>query len=297
MMPIRCSRRKSPKTNAYRALVWSVAPSVRPRCHRAYSSHECDLRNAFWSLARGCTFPQSLLSTYWPVSMRCWAHATPSGFTEYEATAVSSPDIARAIRRRGTGSVRRSRDAPAAVGADPGTRAYVSASAALPGWLEAGGPRHARRAALRRDHQGHLARCLVDHLVAEHGRPPRAAFGRDGPVVRVKDQLRVVVVLLGRGEDLVGRGDLVRVQHPLSVKTKRRRPPGRGAEPVGVAYLRIGAVDRLQVPSPGGHQDAHEDVVVGIGGISRRLLPDHQRSHPDGGHEVRGTEDDGLQPG
>src|SRR5215831_8844800 len=98
MMPIRCSRRKSPKTNAYRALVWSVAPSVRPRCHRAYSSHECDSRKAFWSLARGCTLPQSLLSTYWPLSMRCCAHATPSGFTEYEATAHFCPDITRAIR-------------------------------------------------------------------------------------------------------------------------------------------------------------------------------------------------------
>ena len=36
--PVRCTRRRSPKTNAYRALVPSVAPSVRPRCQAAYSS-------------------------------------------------------------------------------------------------------------------------------------------------------------------------------------------------------------------------------------------------------------------
>ena len=38
--PERCKRRKSPNTNPYLAFVSSVAPSVRPRCHEPYSSHE-----------------------------------------------------------------------------------------------------------------------------------------------------------------------------------------------------------------------------------------------------------------
>ena len=44
MMPIRWMRLKSPYTKAYLALVSSVAPSVRPRCQRAYSSQECRFR-------------------------------------------------------------------------------------------------------------------------------------------------------------------------------------------------------------------------------------------------------------
>ena len=36
-------------------VVW--APSVRPRCHPAYSSHEWFSRNAFCASARGCTSP------------------------------------------------------------------------------------------------------------------------------------------------------------------------------------------------------------------------------------------------
>ena len=41
MIPLRWMRRKSPKTNAQRPFVPSVAPSVRPRNHPAYSSQEC----------------------------------------------------------------------------------------------------------------------------------------------------------------------------------------------------------------------------------------------------------------
>src|SRR6266508_5148228 len=77
MIPERWTRRKSPQTNAYRALVSSAAPSVSPRCHSAYSSHECDFRNLFSSSVRGCTSPQSLSSTYWRalMSRRAWATA------------------------------------------------------------------------------------------------------------------------------------------------------------------------------------------------------------------------------
>jgi hypothetical protein len=44
IIPIRCTRRKSPHTKAYRALVSSLAPSVRPRCQAAYSAQECRSR-------------------------------------------------------------------------------------------------------------------------------------------------------------------------------------------------------------------------------------------------------------
>ena len=54
-------------------------------------------------------------------------------------------------------------------------------------------------------------------------------------LVRVQDQLGVVVVGLVRREHLVGRVDLARVQHPLAVVAERGGPPGRRAEPVDVA--------------------------------------------------------------
>ena len=106
----------------------------------------------------------------------------------------------------------------------------------------------------------------------------------------------MVVVLLGRGEDLVGGGDLVRVQYPLAVEAQRGGPPGDRAVPVGVADLQVGTVDGLQVVGAGGDQDAHQDVVVGVRRVAGRLLADHQRLHVDRGHEVRGPEDDGLKP-
>ena len=150
--------------------------------------------------------------------------------------------------------------------------------------------------ALARDDQGHLAGGLVDHLVAEHRRALGAAGLRGAPVVGVQDQLGVVVVLLRGGEDLVGGGDLVRVQHPLAVEAQGGGPAGHLAVAVGVADLQVGAVDGLQVVGPGGHQDAHQDVVVGVRRVAGRLLADHQRLHVDRGHEVGRAEDDGLQP-
>jgi membrane-associated phospholipid phosphatase len=66
---VRCTRRKSPYTNPYRPFVSSLAPSVRPRCQAAYSSHECDSRNAVVSATVGRTSPQSLSSTYCRASM------------------------------------------------------------------------------------------------------------------------------------------------------------------------------------------------------------------------------------
>ena len=141
-----------------------------------------------------------------------------------------------------------------------------------------------------------LAGRLVDHLVSQHRRTLRPpGFGR-APVVGVQDQLGVVIVLLGGGEDLVRRGDLVRVQHPLAVEAQGRGPAGDLAVPAGVADLQVGAVDGLQVTGARGDQDAHQDVVVGVRRVPGRLLADHQRLHVDRGHEVRGPEDDRLQP-
>src|SRR5690606_5538526 len=70
-----------------------------------------------------------------------------------------------------------------------------------PGRGEPLGPGEPGGPALGRDDQGHLPRRLVDHLVAEHG---GAAPLHGGVVlVRLEDQLGVVVVVLRRGEHLV----------------------------------------------------------------------------------------------
>src|SRR5258708_6524513 len=106
------------------------------------------------------------------------------------------------------------------------TRAGRLERAALGDRLELGRAGEPGGPALARDDQGHLAGGLVDHLVAEHGRALLAAGLGGAVVVRVEDQLGVVVVLLGRREQLVGDGDLVRVQHPLAVEAERRAAAG-----------------------------------------------------------------------
>src|SRR5687767_7603259 len=86
MSPLRWRRRKSPYTNAWRAFVSSVAFSVSPRCHPAYSSHVCERRNAFSASAFGCTSPHSLSRTYWRLSISLRARATAFSLTVYDAT-------------------------------------------------------------------------------------------------------------------------------------------------------------------------------------------------------------------
>src|SRR5688500_9311004 len=86
MSPLRWRRRKSPYTNAWRAFVSSVAFSVSPRCHSAYSSHVCERRNAFSASAFGCTSPHSLSRTYWRPSISLRARATAFSLTAYDAT-------------------------------------------------------------------------------------------------------------------------------------------------------------------------------------------------------------------
>src|SRR5918995_763254 len=116
---MRCKRRKSPYTNPYRAFVSSLAPSVSPRCQSAYSSHECESRNAFSAAASGCKSPQLLLSTYWRDSISRRACATARSLTLYDAMAAHcdprGPSEAPARRAVGLGG----RDAEDRVGREP----------------------------------------------------------------------------------------------------------------------------------------------------------------------------------
>jgi hypothetical protein len=74
-------RRKSPYAKAYLAFVSSLAPSVSPRCHSPYSSHECFSRKAFSASAFGWTSPHSLSRTYWRASISSRARATARSLT------------------------------------------------------------------------------------------------------------------------------------------------------------------------------------------------------------------------
>src|SRR5450631_295106 len=110
MSAIRWTRRKSPYTNPYRALVSSLAPSVRPRCHSPYSSHEWFSRKAFSSSALGWLSPQSLLSTYWWASISRSARATARLLTEYWAIGSFSHETtvcheSESVRRMREGSL------------------------------------------------------------------------------------------------------------------------------------------------------------------------------------------------
>src|SRR5260221_10849799 len=87
----------------------------------------------------------------------------------------------------------------------------------------------------------HLARRLVDHLVAEHHRA--AALHLGGVPVGVEDSDRSVELLLARRERLVARGDLVGVQAPLAVVAKRRGLLRGHLVAVDVADRQVGTVD------------------------------------------------------
>src|SRR5258708_26178043 len=80
--------------------------------------------------------------------------------------------------------------------------------------LDGGGAKSGRLAA-QEELGGHLARGLVDHVVAEHHRAAPLHLG--GVAVGVEDLHRAVELLLGRGEGLVAGGDLVGMQAPLAV--------------------------------------------------------------------------------
>src|SRR6185295_4892869 len=128
------------------------------------------------------------------------------------------------------------------------------------GWVPDVCAGHVGGSAFGGDDQGHFAGGFVDHFVAEHDCSAGAAGGGGVVVVGVEDVLGVVVVLLPRRVDLVGGGDLVRVQHPLAVEAQRGGPAGDAAEAVDVLDLQVRAVDRLLPVGPRGHQDLHQDV-------------------------------------
>ena len=101
----------------------------------------------------------------------------------------------------------------------------------------------------------------------------------------------MVVSLLAGTEDFVAGLDLVGMQNPFSVVTQRRRPPGHPAERVDVAHFEVRAVDRGDTMGAGGHQDAHQHVVVGVADVvARRLLPDLEGAHVQAGHQIRRAE-------
>lgn len=161
--------------------------------------------------------------------------------------------------------------------------------------FERRGPGHSRGTALGGDHEGHLAARFVDHLVTEHRGTARSTRCGGVPLVGVEDHLCLVVIVLPRTEHLVGGIDLAGVQHPLSVESECRRALRRPAERLDVPDLQVRAVDGLEAVCARGHEDRHEDVVVGIAAVvPLGLLPHHQRAHVDAGHEIGGAEDEGL---
>ena len=105
----------------------------------------------------------------------------------------------------------------------------------------------------------------------------------------------MVVVALRRAEDLVRGVDLTRVQNPLAVEAEGGGASGHPLVAVDVADLQERPVDGLLVVRAGGHEDAHEDVVVRVAlGVARRLLAHDQGLHVDRRHEVGRAEDDRL---
>src|SRR3954447_7179549 len=140
----------------------------------------------------------------------------------------------------------------------------------------------------------HLARGLVNHLVAEHDRTLALALG--GLAVGVEDVPRPVELLLRRAEHLVENRDLVGVQGPLAVVAEDLRALAELPEPFVVADLHVGPVDDLQAVGASGHEDLHEHVVevvarvIGNGEATRQGGHLHRRRHVDG------TEDDRLEP-
>src|SRR5438874_5031190 len=88
------------------------------------------------------------------------------------------------------------------------------------------------------DLDGHLARRLVDHLVAEHHRALALAFGRR-LLVCVEDVVGPVELLLRRREHLVEDRDLIGVQGPFAVVAQDLGAAAEVAETLGVAHAHV----------------------------------------------------------
>ena len=81
--PVRWTRQNRRSTKAYRACVWSPAPSVRPEVPRGVGSSQGVLLRGRRSARRPAAAPRPSPSsrTYWRASMRARALATPASFT------------------------------------------------------------------------------------------------------------------------------------------------------------------------------------------------------------------------
>ena len=112
---------------------------------------------------------------------------------------------------------------------------------------------------------GHLARGLVDHLVAEHDRAGAVVLG--GLAVGVEDVPGPVELLLGGRVDLVEHRDLVGGEGPLAVVAEHPGALGELAEAVQLPDLEEGPVDDLQAVGPTGHEDLREHVVEVVPGV------------------------------
>ena len=85
------------------------------------------------------------------------------------------------------------------------------------------------------------------------------------------------------------------MQRPLAVEPEGGGASGDAAQAVEILDGQVRAVDHLQVVGAGGHQQRHQDVVIGITGVvAVGLLAHDQRLHLDRRHEVGRTEDQRL---
>src|ERR1017187_2554446 len=206
MSAILWTRRKSPYTNPYRALVSSLAPSVRPRCHSPYSSHEWFSRKAFSSSALGWLSPQSLLSTYWWPSISRSARATARLLTEYWAIGSFSHETtvchaSESVRRMREGSLaedehlRRRHGEDQGIPAAAGIEEAAVADLVVPASVPLVRPR--RGQARQHGAIGHRNSVSLDHHV--EALRPRVAPGRQHDVT-VDPEVHGLLLGLSGGE-------------------------------------------------------------------------------------------------
>ena len=149
---------------------------------------------------------------------------------------------------------------------------------------------HARGSASLGELDRHLARRLVDHLVAEHDGAALLDLGR--VLVGLEERLGLVVLLLRRREHLVEHVDLTRVQRPLAVVTESSCAHRHLAEAVEV--LDQADTDRRSTCKPvvaRRDEDALEHVVPVVARIARHREPGGHGRKTERRAHVGGPED------
>src|SRR5437588_2404928 len=139
----------------------------------------------------------------------------------------------------------------------------------------------------------HLARRLVDHLVAEHHRTLALALG--GLLIGLEHVPRLVELLLVRREHLVENRHLIGVQGPLAVVSEDLCALAEVPEPLVVADLDVRPVDDLQAVGAAGHEDLDEDVMEVVARVLGDLQAAGERRHLHRRRHVDRAEDDRLQ--